>query len=262
MRNSWLFLFIAFSVIAFAQKKNQLPPGTVKVEENLFLDKTEISNTAWNEYRNWLRIKHGENSKEYLASALDTNVWRDKLFYNEPYVKYYHTHPAYKEYPAVGMSYEQTVAYCKWRSDRVNELYYIKANKLKFHPDSNYVFPELVRYRLPSKQEWEKYAAVGFDDKIISKASKNNYVLYNYFKQDTLSTANSADVTAPVTSYFPDKNGIYNLFGNVAEMIQEKGIAKGGSFIHTPEEINSQKDFMYEAPKCFIGFRCVAEFVK
>lgn len=262
MRILKLLLFSVITLISTAQNKNTNPPGTVKVGDNLFLDKAEISNAAWAEYRNWLKNKYGENSAAYLSSALDTNVWSDKLFFNEPYVKYYHAHPAYKEYPAVGMSYEQAVAYCKWRSDRVNEMNYIKANKLKYHPDSNYVFPEMVRYRLPSKHEWEMFAAVGFDDKIISKASKNNYVLFNYFKKDTIHTSNSIDVTAPVTSYFPDKNGVHNLLGNVAEMIQEKGIAKGGSFIHTKEEINSQKDFVYDSPKCFIGFRCVAEFVK
>lgn len=115
---------------------------------------------------------------------------------------------------------------------------------------------------MPSKQEWEKYAAAGFDEKTKTKANKKQHVLYNYFKQDTLNTANSVDVTAPVLSYYPDKNGVYNLLGNVAEMVNEKGIAKGGSFIHTLNELTPQKDFVYEKPSSYIGFRCVAELVK
>lgn len=255
------FLF-TFSVIVWAQKKKQLPPGTVKVDENLYLDIAEISNFAWNEYRYWLKRKYGENSKEYLESALDTSVWRTKQMYNEPFAKYYHSHPAFKEYPAVGMSYEQAVAYCKWRSDRVNELFYVKENKLKLHPDSNYNYSEIVRYRLPSKQEWERFAAAGFDKKTLKKAKKKDFDLYNYYKTDTTNLATSMDLTAPVISYFPDKNGAYNLLGNVAEMIDEKGIAKGGSYIHSKEEINFQNDIKYDVPTCFIGFRCVAEFVK
>lgn len=264
MKKTFVFVlvFVFLSMLTIAQTKKQIPPGTIKVEENLFLDITEISNASWMEYRNWLLKKFGENSQEYLSSALDTNVWRDKLRYNEPYVKYYHSHPAYKEYPAVGMSYEQAVAFCKWRSDRVNELYFVKENKLKLHPDSNYVFPEKVKYRLPTKAEWEKYAVVGMDIKTLLKAKKQNHELYNYLREEALKeTTKSMDVTAPVKSYYPDKNGIYNILGNVAEMVQEKGIAKGGSYIHKIEEINPQKDFMYDAPKSYIGFRCVAEYV-
>ncbi len=262
MKNSLFTLFLFAFAFSIAQNKKQLPPGTAKVEENLFLDKTEISNFAWLEYRTWLKNRYGENSAEYISSALDTNIWKQKLFYNEPYAKYYHAHAAYKDYPVVGISYEQALAYCKWRSNRVNELLYIKENKLKLHPDSNYVFPEVVRYRLPSKQEWEKYAAVGLDEKTLKKVNKRGHALYNYFKSDTTGLATSADVTAPVVSYYPDKNGIYKLFVNVAEMVQEKGIAKGGSFIHSIEELNPQKDFMYDASTFYIGFRCVAEFVK
>jgi formylglycine-generating enzyme required for sulfatase activity len=262
MRKFTLLLFSVTTLISTAQNKITNPPGTVKVADNLFLDIAEISNAAWAEYRNWLKNKYGENSAEYLASALDTNVWRDKLFYNEPYVKYYHSHPAYKDYPVVGVSYEQAVAYCNWRSDRVNELYYFKKHKLKYHADSNYVVEQIVKYRLPNKAEWEKFAAVDFDEKTKTKANKKQHVLYNYFKQDTLNNANSVDVTAPVLSYYPDKNGVYNLLGNVAEMVNEKGIAKGGSFIHTLDELTPQKDFAYEKPSCYIGFRCAAELVK
>ena len=51
----------------------------------------------------------------------DTLVWRDKLRYNEPYVNNYLRHPAYKNYPVVGVSWLQATDYCKWRTDRVNE---------------------------------------------------------------------------------------------------------------------------------------------
>jgi formylglycine-generating enzyme required for sulfatase activity len=55
--------------------------------------------------------------------------------------------------------------------------------------------------------------------------------------------------------------GLDNLFGNVAEMTSEKGIAKGGSFAHTLEECAANKVQIYDSPQAWLGFRCVAEVV-
>ncbi|WP_375561983.1 formylglycine-generating enzyme family protein [Bernardetia sp. OM2101] len=55
--------------------------------------------------------------------------------------------------------------------------------------------------------------------------------------------------------------GLYNMFGNVAEMTSEKGIAKGGSFAHTLEECAADKVQTYDSPQAWLGFRCVAEVV-
>ncbi|AFM02549.1 hypothetical protein Fleli_0038 [Bernardetia litoralis DSM 6794] len=55
--------------------------------------------------------------------------------------------------------------------------------------------------------------------------------------------------------------GLDNLFGNVAEMTSEKGIAKGGSFYHTLEECAADRVQVYDSPQAWLGFRCVAEVV-
>lgn len=54
---------------------------------------------------------------------------------------------------------------------------------------------------------------------------------------------------------------LYNMFGNVAEMTSEKGIAKGGSFVHTLEECAADRVQVYDSPQAWLGFRCVAEVV-
>ena len=88
-----------------------------------YMDETEVTNHFWLEYMcNWLERIYGDNNSEIVERALpDTLAWREKLAYNEPLVKYYLRHPAYREYPVVGVSWRQANEFCKWRTDRVNE---------------------------------------------------------------------------------------------------------------------------------------------
>jgi hypothetical protein len=51
----------------------------------------------------------------------------------------------------------------------------------------------------------------------------------------------------------------YNLIGNVAEMVLEKGIAKGGSWKHSIVESKIENRLIYDSPKVWLGFRCVCE---
>jgi len=97
-------------------------PRTVTVS-SFFMDEAEVSNLAYLEYLHWLyRVFVPVDFISVYAKALpDTACWRDKLSYNEPYVEYYLRHPAYRDYPVVGVSWIQAVNYCAWRTDRVNE---------------------------------------------------------------------------------------------------------------------------------------------
>jgi hypothetical protein len=68
--------------------------------------------------------------------------------------------------------------------------------------------------------------------------------------------------TAKVSSYLANKAGFFCTFGNVAEMIDKKGIAKGGSWYHTFEESNFQQQINYAGPDPGIGFRIVMEIIE
>jgi formylglycine-generating enzyme required for sulfatase activity len=260
-----LFVSVLLSTILFAKT----PPGTVEVSENFFVDQYEVSNLNWIEYISWTKGTYGVNSEEYQTVLPDTLVWRKPKAYNEPYVEYYHKHPAYHNYPMVGISYEQAIAFCKWRSDRVNEKIYIKENKIDYKPGDVYPdAPKVYQYRLPTKAEWEKIAKVGYSERLAQKLEKKKYRnaektnFLNKNDTDTEELNHKGDITTKVDAYWPNALGVYNVFGNVAEMVAEKGIAKGGGWIHSEESVTLKNDFKFENPTDWIGFRCVCEKVQ
>ena len=80
----------------------------------------------------WLKRIYGTDYPRVVTKALpDTLVWRNKLAFNEPYVDYYLRHPAYRDYPVVGVSWVQARDYCAWRTDRVNELILVNYENLR-----------------------------------------------------------------------------------------------------------------------------------
>lgn len=85
-----------------------------------YMDETEVANVDWLEYLNWILDIAGD-PRWYYEALPDTLVWRSPLSYNEPYVVNYLRHPAYQDYPVVGVSWEQAVVYCDWRTNVVNE---------------------------------------------------------------------------------------------------------------------------------------------
>ncbi|TND04258.1 MAG: gliding motility-associated lipoprotein GldJ [Bacteroidetes bacterium] len=103
---------------------------------SFYLDETEVRNLDYLEYLYWTARVFGANYPEIYTQALpDTLVWREKLAYNEPYVTYYLRHPAYRDYPVVGVNWLQASDFCNWRSDRVNEFILIREGILEFAPD-------------------------------------------------------------------------------------------------------------------------------
>lgn len=103
---------------------------------SFYMDQTEVTNFHWLEYLYWIRRAYDLSYPMIYKNALpDTLVWRSKLGFNEKYVDYYLRHPAYRDYPVVGVSWIQANDYCKWRTDRVNEYILIREGVLDFNID-------------------------------------------------------------------------------------------------------------------------------
>jgi len=93
--------------------------------QSFYMDETEVTNIMYMEYLDWLKRVFDpadENYKNIYEGALpDTLVWRNRLGYNETMTNNYLRHPAYANYPVVGVNWIQAVEFSKWRTDRVNE---------------------------------------------------------------------------------------------------------------------------------------------
>lgn len=256
MKNILLIALLSSFMLSFSiNKKGEFrPPGTVKIVDNFFFDTGELTNIDWKEYLSDLKIKHGEGSEIYKAALPDTLVWRSESSYNEPFVNTYFQHPSYDYYPVVGISHEQAKAYCIWRTKAV-----------KIMMDANDINPVNFQYRLPTQTEWELVANAGYSDKQKKylakkrKRYKGKIKACNMLYIDDI-PGEKIMITSPTRSLLPNKYEVYNIYGNVAEMVAEPGIAMGGSWQDKYEEIvPTNKPLHYDSPNRWVGFRCVAE---
>lgn len=103
---------------------------------SFYMDINEVSNVNYREYTYWMSRIFGDTYPELVQKSIpDTLVWLDELAYNEPFVQNYFRYPSYNNYPVVGVSWLQANEYCKWRSDRVNEMLLITEGVLDHDPN-------------------------------------------------------------------------------------------------------------------------------
>lgn len=217
----------------------------------------------------------------------DRFVWiRDWSYsYNEPMSRQYFDHPAFDDYPVVGVSWPQAKAFCNWRTKIWNDLV-DPAEAL------------IEDFRLPTEFEWE-YASRGGHD--LAPYPWGGYYVRNAkgcllanFKPGRGNYAEDGGMnTVPVDSYFPNDYGLYNMAGNVSEWTETAYSANAYSHVHdlNPDlkydaraedpdlyklkviRGGSWKDIYYflqtgsrdnefqDSSKSYIGFRCAMTFL-
>jgi formylglycine-generating enzyme required for sulfatase activity len=283
-----VFPFLLFTIISFTTSEKQekqikkslsknmsfVPSGNVYVNDSLrsvqsfYIAKTEVSNAEYKLFLNDLKLT-GELEKLAIAQ-IDSLKWNLGGSTNKSYVEYYLSHPAYKDYPVVNVSYEAALLYCDWLSAKFNKLYGSK--KFKF--------------RLPTKEEFVRAGrgdnqTAGYAWGSNKLRNANGQMLCNHLQLGAESihrntttgkyeiipvfddmAAGGSDITAPVKSYWPNQFEVYNLNGNVAEMLSTKGIAIGGAWRNTGYDVRLESETVYTEAAPTIGFRVITSWVE
>lgn len=251
--------------------------GVVAVD-GFYIFNQEITNEMYNHFVYATMLKG--DTVQYKKVLPDTLVWRINGTYNEPYVEYYFRHPAYAHYPVVGVSYDQSVLFCEWMTQKYNADPKRKFKKVRFDLPTEEQwtwaakggldlspFPWGGPYMQNAKGQWlanfkpmnqAGIARVNLDQiDITGKVVSKEYLVANL---SASSLFDNADVTAPVLSYWPNGFGLYNMSGNVEEMVKEKGISKGGSWRDTGYylQIASREEYNDSTKtSCERGFRII-----
>jgi len=222
----------------------------------------------------------------------DTLVWM-RVFsysYNEPLTKMYFSHPAYNDYPVVGVNWKQATAFCHWRTNN-SDYYNGKPGRAEAKIDGI--------FRLPTEAEWE-YAARG-NSKTNAMypwgspytRTKEGRLLANFKpgRGDYFGGNSKADniYTTKVKTFAENGYKLFDMAGNVAEwtssiyyegsanfvgdfspdmqynakeedpILMKRKVIRGGSWKDIAYNCQvSTRNYEYQdTAKSYIGFRCV-----
>jgi len=162
-------------------------------------------------------------------------------------------------YPVTGISKEQAEYYCSW----------LNLIQQEWETDE---YANMVDYRLPSASEWETIANQGLraENKVAQVPDSLNpekCMLFVFKNTDPCKNyasylkASKGGGSVPVTAPPIDLSGRSHVFGNVAEMTNEEGIAKGGSFAQPAVAAKASNTIEYNAPEPWLGFRIVGQYI-
>jgi formylglycine-generating enzyme len=224
--------------------------------------------------------------KKAIPVMADSLCWiRDFAYsYNEPMAKKYNNHPAFGNYPVVGVSWKQATAFCEWRTHYLNS--YLEGKKRGAETD----------FRLPTEAQWE-YAARGGRSQASYPwggyylRNKKGCLLANFKPGRGNYPEDGGFYTVRADAYWPNDFGLYNMAGNVAEWTSslyyegaynfqhdmnpdirynakdsdkprdKRKVIRGGSWKDVGNRLQcGTRDYEYQdTSKSYIGFRCVID---
>src|SRR4051812_1762947 len=226
--------------------------------------------------------------KDVINVYPDTLAWVHDFTYsfNEPMTNMYFWHPAYDDYPVVGVSWKQARAFCVWRTQLFNN--WLNGNGQSFVND----------FRLPTESEWE-YAARGgnalspypwggpyirnalgcflgnfkpmrgsyiddggFHTVRIGEYNPNGYGLYCMAGNAAEWTSNAFDESAYDFSHDLNADYVYEAQDKDANVLKRK-VIRGGSWKDIGYYLQtSARTYEYQdTAKCYLGFRNVMTYL-
>lgn len=245
-----------------------------------------------NASRNKSRVGYNEKAfvyKQAVPAYPDTTVWvrQFSYSYNEPISRQYFWFQGFNTYPVVGVSWNQAVAFCDWRT----HIWVAERDKARLYTES--------RFRLPKEGEWEWAARGGRNEApypwggpyIINK--KGCY-LANFKPMRGNYSADGGLYTVPVDKYAANDYGLKNMSGNVSEWTSSayfnnaynqvadlnpdinysnrkndpvylsRKVVRGGSWRDIAYFLQvSTRDYEYaDSSKAYLGFRCVIQYIE
>jgi len=259
------------------------------------LDNTQLKyKYDWIDWRKAASAERYDNNartslkqKEEIIVYPDTLCWIRDFGYshNEPFMRNYFNHPAFDDYPVVGVNWKQAKAFCHWRTQLWNTF------KGQDEPNSE-------EFRLPTEAEWE-HAARGGNE--IAPYPWGGYNIRNTkgcllanFKPGRGNYPEDGGLyTVKADAYFPNAYGLYNMSGNVSEWtvsafhensythehdlnpayvydadesdpdVYKRKVIRGGSWKDIGYYLqNSTRHWEFQdTTKSYVGFRCALTFL-
>ena len=236
----------------------------------------------------------GRTDRSVYIHNEDINIYPDTLAwihdytyaFNDPLTQLYFWHPAYDNYPVVGVNWSQARAFCVWRTNKLNG--YIMSNGGTL----------LGEFRLPTEAEWEWAARGGHHlnpypwGGPYTRNAQGCY-LANFKPLRGDYELDGGPMTIIVGHYPPNDWGLYDMAGNVSEWtssafdpvsynfvwdlnpdnqynakpeeapIMKRKVVKGGSWKDIAHylEVSTRAYEYQDTAKCYIGFRCIQPFL-
>ncbi|NDV79114.1 SUMF1/EgtB/PvdO family nonheme iron enzyme [Dysgonomonas sp. 511] len=226
------------------------------------------------------RISYGD--KADFTNTYIVNIYPDEMSWmtdfanakSERYVEQYFRSKAFDNFPVVGITWEAADAYCAWRTQQ-----YMANPKCGTEGFEG--------YRLPTEAEWEFAARNGRSELDYPWYSNETHTTDGLAHANFRASQDLKDLVSPVATFLPNRFGLYDMAGNVAEWttttftesvdkmadeanpdfsyravlsdpaILKRKIIKGGSWKDATVRGGERSVEFQDKGRSFIGFRCV-----